>query len=435
VSRPRLPLTSRHRSSAATLILLMTGCELTDITLPPTEATLVVTSVLNTAAHEQYAVVENSRSGSEEIIGYFGGLVPDVPPTSPVSDAVVILTHLTPGADCANPLIRLVERPLDLGGGAGPSGTYFTEDLCALRPNDIIALEVRAPDGRVVHGYTRIPGARSIDVGIDAPASLPDTIGLHRLNDSLRIGVDPIAGRGLQVEIVRADRRSQRRTDGFDSFSFPHRGISDTMGLVLAGSALAVDGSNGDPIFQAGHFHAVTIAVTDTNYFDFTRSGNDDFTGRGFLNHLDGGIGVFGSVTPVTRLVRVTTNFTDPREGIFRMTGSVNGQPVDVTWEVYLDPSDELLGAGFDIDSFFAFVEGIWAGQPIATSAAGTFGGNPYFQFGDFPFSATFEVGAGDDAQRFYIGGTPEPAPDTFDVNVFDISSTFLTAIEAVRVE
>jgi hypothetical protein len=45
--------------------------------------------------------------------------------------------------------------------------------------------------------------------------------------------------------------------------------------------------------------------VTDTNYYDFVRSRSDPFTGRGFLNHLEGGIGVFGSVEAHTYYLRV----------------------------------------------------------------------------------------------------------------------------------
>ena len=56
-------------------------------------------------------------------------------------------------------------------------------------------------------------------------------------------------------------------------------------------------------LIQAGAFTAVL--TVDSNYFDFVRSGSDPITGRGFLNHLEGGIGVFGSVAPYRYTLRV----------------------------------------------------------------------------------------------------------------------------------
>ena len=71
------------------------------------------------------------------------------------------------------------------------------------------------------------------------------------------------------------------------------------------------------------------MAALDTNYFDFTRSITNPLTGRGFINHLSGGIGVFGSIAPVTYELRVTAPQTDAREGIYRFTGNVAGSFVD----------------------------------------------------------------------------------------------------------
>jgi hypothetical protein len=113
-----------------------------------------------------------------------------------------------------------------------------------------------------------------------------------------------------------------------------------------------------------------TFAATDTAYFDFVRSGANPFTGRGFINHLSGGIGVFGSVAPQTWEVRVTAPQKDPREGIYRVFGPLAqiapGTSVDARWDVYLDAA---AGKG----DFSALSEGTWVEGPVFSSVDGTF--------------------------------------------------------------
>jgi hypothetical protein len=116
------------------------------------------------------------------------------------------------------------------------------------------------------------------------------------------------------------------------------------------------------------------VAAADRNYFDFARSANDRFTGRGFINHLEGGIGVFGSMDPATRLLKVVTRRRTPEEGTYRIAGTVDAGPVDLTLDLYRrripDPAEP----------FSAFVTGTWVGGPLATgSVDGWFG--PSFAF------------------------------------------------------
>jgi hypothetical protein len=439
VTRPRI-------RAALALCVLASACELTDISLPPAQPVLVISSVLNTAKTEQFVVVEDSKSGTDGGVIFAGGFIPDFPPSSPVSDAVVTLTHTSPGPDCTQPTVVFEELPpYDDGVTDYGSGRYVTSDLCELRPNDVITLEVRAPDGRVVRGRTRIPGAQQIGVGVkQAPTGTPDTMALNRLNDSLWIDVEPIAARALQLEVLRTDLRQTERTTprsdpapGLVTVArgvFPHRTTTDTMSMMLPGSALVLNGNDGQPLFRAGLYHAATLAVTDTNYYDFTRSGSDDFTGRGFINHLEGGIGVFGSVSPVTSIVRVASDFLDSREGIYRMTGAIEGAPVDVTFEVYIDRSTEQLQSQPQIEQFYAFVEGVWQGQPILTTSEGWFGGHPFFPFGEFPLSASFLAGTAADTVRYFVGGYPA-ATGGYSVNVYNRTALFVTELAAVTLE
>jgi hypothetical protein len=83
--------------------------------------------------------------------------------------------------------------------------------------------------------------------------------------------------------------------------------FTDTLGVALPGDLVNPfeGGDAGRPVFGVGREYSLTVAVTDTNYYDFVRSRSDPFTGRGFLNHLEGGIGVFGSVAAYRYVLRV----------------------------------------------------------------------------------------------------------------------------------
>jgi hypothetical protein len=120
----------------------------------------------------------------------------------------------------------------------------------------------------------------------------------------------------------------------------------------------------------------LSFAPTDTNYFDFVRSGTNPFNGCGFINYLSGGIGVFGSVAPQTNEVRVTAPQHDPREGVYRIFGGANG--VDVRWDVYLD-------AASAPDEFSALTDGTWIEGPVFSSVDGTFGGGFHAIFHGLP--------------------------------------------------
>jgi hypothetical protein len=140
------------------------------------------------------------------------------------------------------------------------------------------------------------------------------------------------------------------------------------LSLDIAGDL--VDPFDERTIFRAGCYYQLTVAAVDTNYWDFTRSIANPLTGQGFINHLSGGIGVFGSIAPVTYELRVTAPQLDPREGIYRMTGRVGGVPVDLTWDVYRD--------ALSATRIRAFVDGHWDLDSVRTSANGSFTGDVF---------------------------------------------------------
>jgi hypothetical protein len=64
---------------------------------------------------------------------------------------------------------------------------------------------------------------------------------------------------------------------------------------------------NGNSVaFVRGLTHQLAVIAVDENYFDYYRGTSDFSTATGLVMHLDGGIGVFGSlVTVATRTIIV----------------------------------------------------------------------------------------------------------------------------------
>ncbi|UCG86774.1 MAG: hypothetical protein JSW71_23245, partial [Gemmatimonadota bacterium] len=72
-----------------------------------------------------------------------------------------------------------------------------------------------------------------------------------------------------------------------------------------------------------------------------------------FINHLEGGIGVFGSAVAATNRVWVVADADDTREGLYRITGQIDGVTIDAELRVYLHRQAEETEVS-------AFLEGAW---------------------------------------------------------------------------
>jgi hypothetical protein len=334
---------------------LLSGCTLREVlTAPSSGPVLVVEGVINATDSVQTVLVQRSELGG---------------PTSGEFGATVVITDLDPHG-CATPTVQL-DEPI-----AGLAGTYKTSTLCPLTAGDRLTLRVTTQDGAMVTGATQVPGIGNVHVRIaGTTASLPGTmLTMDRTSDSMFVNAGLTVARALLVEAVRV-------TAGEDpTFSV----ATDTAAMTIPGNLVDPTG-HGRTIFHAGCYYALTVAAMDTNYFDFVRSSTNPLTGQGFINHLNGAIGVFGSVASVPFQLKVTAPQTDPREGLYQMNGRVRGVSVNVTWDVYRDPLAHDSTAFEQGDGFFAFVDGTWVGGPLHTSVNGSFPGSAFIgqMFGD----------------------------------------------------
>jgi len=381
----------------------LAGCKLTeDVPAPVTDPVVIVHAILNTASPRQRVLVERSRIGGR---------------TPGISGATVRLTHLNPGG-CPSPSVVLGEVITTTAFEGDSTGTYETTGLCPLLPGDEVELRVETPTGELVTGTTTIPGAAGISLMVAGQtyAVSGAAIPMDRTRDTLRAALEAPLARAIEVEI------------GVPYLGFRQKLSiqSDSMHLTLPGNLF--NPFDEEQVFDAGTFSQVTVSAIDRNYYDFARSGSDPFTGQGFLNHLTGGVGVFGSVHPVTFMVRVSGPQREPWEGRYRMTGVLAGSDVDFTLDVYRDPGSGPFG---DAHFFWALVEGTFVEGPVEISAYGgvegralqmTIWGSPRVP-GDPSSALSFQFGG-----ELVTDGSP------FDVDVLwsdlgDIRTATLTAV------
>ncbi len=396
---------TRLATAAPASCLILAAClELDEITVPQTRPVVVVHSVIAVGEPMQFVILEESLTGRSSP-QYSLGPVPPAPAGEgrPIGGALVTLTHHGAGS-CDQPTVVLQERPpVEIGGiGVVRSGTYVTDELCSLAPGDRVDLRVETPAGDVVTGTTVIPGARSIDIRTRNGSGTD--FAFDRTTDSIWVDVDPISARALAFELGRDPLRTP---DAYGGSHFTL--VTDTMSMVFAGDLRSFeDTDEGEAVFRPGSYMIVTAAVADTNYYDFARSFSNPFTGRGFINHLQGGVGVFGSVLTSKQTLRVVDPQDDVREGLYRVWGTFDTVAVDILLDLYLEP---FLGSG----EFSAFVDGNWVSGPVSTSADGHYRYmSPAANSGRGEFYAIFLTVSENFRAWYEIAGAPSRPSDSF---------------------
>jgi hypothetical protein len=337
-------------------LLPLAGCKLTEVTVAPGTRMVVAQSVLSQGAASQYVVLEYSLAG-DSVPGPTGDSVPPDSPRFPIGGATVTIAHQS--GPCAGRVDTLVEQPPVAAGAPG----IYSGPVCPPAPGDTLALRVITPSGEVVSGTTTVPWTSARDVRLAGGASVRpgDTLALDRTRDTIKIGLTAVTGSGMQVEA----RPTINYQGGGRNALYA---ITDTLGMALPGDLVnPFEGDSGETIFRAGRYYTLAVALMDQNYWDFARSRTDPITGSGFINHLTGGLGVFGSVETTRYTLRVTAPQTDPREGTYRITGTLDGTPVDIRFNLYIDAVEPRLFSGF--------VDGPWVGGDLQATGDGFFNG------------------------------------------------------------
>jgi hypothetical protein len=309
------------------VIAVLASCQLEEITIPLGQPVVVVQGVmtLDSAALAQYVVVERSLTGTVEVPDQDSLRGPPRPPV-PISGALVRVSRddelAVDFAEIPDTLgVYRLDRP-DWPAGYWQAGRVYR-------------LLVVTPEGDTVRGRTRMPDFPSVS-GIPGSGAT-----LNRDRDTLFVSWSGAAGtKGVFVQVRPRDLERRLTLVLFtDSTRFR---IPGNMPLPLLDDTLP------PVVWVAGTRQTFTVAAMDTAFFNFFRTGNDPFTGTGFINGVEGGLGVFGSMAPVNRTYEVRGVVDHPFEGLYQLRARVRSDSLIAGLELYVNrdrPSPVLAAA------------------------------------------------------------------------------------------
>ncbi|MFQ5705285.1 MAG: hypothetical protein ACE5HT_14845 [Gemmatimonadales bacterium] len=335
--------------------LALTACDLKEVVVPQGDPTVIVQAVMRPDLTQQFVVLERSFTGDIDPQDFEIGDIPTEGfPRIPIESALVQVSNLDMPGDPCGATVDFPNKPQAFGLFKLP-GVYWGPPSCpTMRPGDRLMLWVETPDGEVVTGTTQVPGMNGASLNVAGRSTMfggSDTAVFNRDTDTLRVNVQAAVGRLLQIEVLRIGELNAISGEDLDEGV---KVLADTTAIALPGDLIdAFEPGDGDDIFRGGRIYVMTVSLTDLNFFDFTRSRSSQFTGRGFINRLTGGIGVFGSLVATSTTLLTVADIDDPREGVYRLSGRVQGIVVDVTLTVYLARS-------LDSTEFSAFLDGSW---------------------------------------------------------------------------
>jgi hypothetical protein len=290
-----------RRLAGVLLLGLTASCEIESTTIPRTDPTLVIHSVLNATARTQLVLVEESLTGGQSVIDE-GPYDPDNPIGTgngvPVSGAIVKLTDPD----------GIVMTGVEIRTQAGfPTGMYEIRLNSYPQPSGPLLIKMGrryslsvSAKGLTATGTTLVPRAAS-------PVGVP-LVPFNRDIQSISLPI-------TDVEKARAYWvRIEAAVSAYSVFTLDQT-------VAISGDTRNLFTEDLLRVFFPGFLQTLTVAAVDSNVYDYYRSGNDPFSGRGLINRIEGGLGLFGSMVVVEkRVLDVTQDPTgDPLEATYSL--------------------------------------------------------------------------------------------------------------------
>jgi hypothetical protein len=183
-----------------------------------------------------------------------------------------------------------------------------------VRPGSRYRLLIQTADGQVVTGETVVP------VGVPSPSIAGQPF--NRDHDTLVVEWQPA-------------RYAKRYALRVESPYGPFFLFTDSTRFRFTGDLRNFFSDQLPRVFVPGFQQTLQVAAVDTNFFDYYRSTNDPFTGSGIINHLSGGVGMFGSYFALdTRSLEVVADVDEPIEGDYER---VAGAPIVQSLKLFVD--------------------------------------------------------------------------------------------------
>jgi hypothetical protein len=252
-----------RRFAAAAAIGLTAGC-IQQQRIAPGAREVIVHAVLDVGVVRQHVIVQQTYGSIETQFAVEGAVVTLQLPGGRVVTAAEVRDSTVASPRFLQSRITTVYRfSLDsLGVVLEPGGAYH--------------LRVAVPDGRVVTGTTTLPGAQR-------NTAFDSTTGFDRARDTLSMAWARVPGARSYEVFIRGP------VTAFSRFS-------DTAVAIVGWSFQDEDHTQA---FAPNATHQVIVNAVDRNYYDYYRRGSDLFSGAGLISHLDGGLGVFGSIVRI----------------------------------------------------------------------------------------------------------------------------------------
>ena len=293
------------------LVLVATGCRFDKEPIGPRAWQPVVHGVLDPGVTRQQILLERTLTGITRVPEHavFDSLDPIATHGgSPIQDAIVIVYG--PNGDSA----VAVERRLDPSGVRG-TGVYefMNQPVDPTSPQADQSLPiVRGGTYRLSVTFPLSPGQVTATTTVpDAPSAVGSSFeSFNRDHESVFLFWDEMPG-------------TTRYAIGITTPRGPFRMFVDSLEFLVSGSLRNTSIPSLEDVFHPGFTQSVTVAAVDRNYYDYYRSDNDQYSGRGLLSHVTGGLGVFGSsVLLRNRRLTVTADMDHRLEGTY---GRVSG--------------------------------------------------------------------------------------------------------------
>ena len=412
----------------ALLATAAAGCELGEVVVPPTDPIVIVQAIMRPDRSQQWILVEQSLTGALE--GDGRDFVPGQPVQVPAEGASVTVSNVSLPSDACGAAVSFTEA-------AAPdsllAGVYWAPAGCpTIRPGDTLDLRVAYGDA-VTTARTVVPSTDRILLGArDSTVSLPGPmLVFNRDSDTLKAEVLGQGGRGLTLTVNPRPLPSTLPALAAEQAAWFW---ADATVMTLPGDLVNIfqadfeSDDNVPDLFVAGQHYTVGVARPDNNYFDFLRSANSPLSGRGFLNRVEGGFGLFGSIVAGATQLRVVGNLDDPREATYRFAGELEAVQVDVRMELYV--GRPLLNDGEEREEFAAFVTGDWVHGPLDHTVTGFLTGSRFEGFleqdtGAFDEDGFLDVG------RWTLTGNLSGSTSTLTVVTEDGGTSTLTQVPA----
>jgi hypothetical protein len=345
-------------SRAAVLCLgALPACELAESTLPATESVIVLHGVLSASSPLQYVLVERTWNGSHVV--NTGGS-PPYNPGDPISTGGGY-AEVNAGVEVTTPDGRtLPGTELRLVTADGCCAGVYTFPIVSadLAAGGRYRVRVHTTTGESVTAETTVPAA----VAASPLARRP----FDRTRDTIALDWPPVPdARGYQLRIETPYGAYTAFTDRTDA--------------RLPGGLRNVFVEGLPHVLLPGFRQRVTVTAVDSNFYDYFRTSNDQYSARGLVSRVQGGIGVFGSAVRVAEYeLAVSAPFATALEGQYVFHGAAEDSARTLVIGVTLYVESAATQAG-QPDA----LSGSYRPRPGTASAADSVGALLGIRFGD----------------------------------------------------